>query len=234
MPKKPQSKRDKQSSLSRLKPAEMAFLTDENPGLVKWDDYALFCLRTGKPGFGGDREPAALWTEFRGDVLPEFISKHPGRRPWPWWMFDAPRLEDKGTGCFWEGKLQEPRKLLSGKGCPPWDAGIAIVPGYEYGLPTQWVCSDENDPPTFESQSSYLERHGLLTPAEKRYLDRHPELYGAEAVKYDADPLLNDLATEDEPTGNKPLTINHHRGAIRRTVTEDRGRDRSLDEDAEQ
>jgi len=35
---------------------------------------------------------------------------------------------------------------------------------------------DPEDPPRFESEAAYLERHGLLSPAELRYLEKHPEL----------------------------------------------------------
>jgi hypothetical protein len=38
------------------------------------------------------------------------------------------------------------------------------------------VPIDPRDPPTFESEAAYLDRHGLLTPAEKKHLASHPEL----------------------------------------------------------
>jgi hypothetical protein len=37
------------------------------------------------------------------------------------------------------------------------------------------VAIDPNDPPVYESEAAYLERHGLLTVAEKRWLADHPE-----------------------------------------------------------
>src|SRR2546426_907078 len=30
-----------------------------------------------------------LWREHRDELLPDFISTHPGRRPHAWWLFDA-------------------------------------------------------------------------------------------------------------------------------------------------
>jgi hypothetical protein len=34
-------------------------------------------------------ELRATWDEIRGDVLPEFISSHPGTRPWAWYRWDC-------------------------------------------------------------------------------------------------------------------------------------------------
>ena len=47
------------------------------------------------------------------------------------------------------------------------------------------IAVDPDDPPTFESQAAYLKRHGLLTAAEVRWLDKHPEALEPEAVKGD-------------------------------------------------
>lgn len=45
------------------------------------------------------------------------------------------------------------------------------------------VAIDPNDPPTFESEAAYLDRHGLLTPEEKRHLEKHPELLEPEEIE---------------------------------------------------
>lgn len=47
------------------------------------------------------------------------------------------------------------------------------------------VAIDPNDPPTFESEATYLSRHSLLTKEEKAYLKKHPELLEPEAVIFD-------------------------------------------------
>lgn len=111
-----------------------------------------------------------VWDRARGDVLRVWLKDHPGTRPGLWWRFDAPRLPF-GTwpGCFWDGRLQEPRKQLGGTGC---DASLisAYMPSYESGLPTAWAGYEAADPPVFESQAAYLSRHGLLTASEKRVL----------------------------------------------------------------
>jgi hypothetical protein len=51
----------------------------------------------------------------------------------------------------------------------------------EQGEDFAGVAIDENDSPRYESQAAYLERHGLLTPAERRRLtekDFAPEVVG--------------------------------------------------------
>jgi hypothetical protein len=111
-----------------------------------------------------------LWDRARGEVLTGWTKDHPGTRPAVWWRLDAPReLLGTHSGCFYDGKLQQPRKQLSGAGC---DASLisAYMPSYKSGLPTAWAGYEEGDPPVFESQAAYLRRHGLLTAGELRVL----------------------------------------------------------------
>jgi hypothetical protein len=108
-----------------------------------------------------------LWGRARGEVLTGWIR---GTRPSIWWRFDAPReLLGTHSGCFYDGKLQQPRKQISGAGCDA-SAISAYMPHYECGLPTSWAGYEEGDPPTFESQASYLRRHNLLAAGEVRVL----------------------------------------------------------------
>ncbi|MFH0812215.1 MAG: hypothetical protein V2A69_05190 [Pseudomonadota bacterium] len=44
---------------------------------------------------------------------------------------------------------------------------------------------DPNDPPVFESEAAFLERHGLLTASEKKWLDGHPEAMEPERIEFD-------------------------------------------------
>src|ERR1019366_9844751 len=111
-----------------------------------------------------------VWNRARGECLGAWLKDHSGTRPAVWWRFDAPRLPF-GTwpGCFWDGRLQEPRKQISGAGCDA-SAISAYMPTFELGLPSCWAAFEEADPPVFESQAAYLRRHGLLTPHEVRVL----------------------------------------------------------------
>ena len=111
-----------------------------------------------------------LWGRARGEVITGWLRDHPGTRPAVWWRLDAPRqLLGTHGGCFFDGKLQQPRKQLSGAGCDA-SAISAYMPSYKSGLPKCWAGREEGDPPVFESQAAYLQRHGLLTPHEVRVL----------------------------------------------------------------
>ena len=58
------------------------------------------------------------------------------------------------------------RQASGGTGTPAHEVQ-AVVPSFEYGLPAVWVGLDEDDPPVFESEATYLKRHGLLLAGEK-------------------------------------------------------------------
>ena len=111
-----------------------------------------------------------LWGRARGEVLAGWLKDHPGTRPSAWWKCEAPR-QPMGNfqGCYYDARLPEQRKFISGSGCPAWMV-MAHVPHYQFGLPVEWAGFEEGDPPTFESQASYLCRHNLLTPHEVRVL----------------------------------------------------------------
>jgi hypothetical protein len=111
-----------------------------------------------------------LWDRARGEVLAGWVKDHPGTRPGAWWTCEAPR-QPMGNfqGCYYDAKLPEARKFISGSGCPAWMV-MAHVPAYELGLPAQWAGFEAENPPKFESQACYLRRNNLLTPHELRVL----------------------------------------------------------------
>jgi hypothetical protein len=147
------------------------------------------------------------WKANRGDVLRFWIREKPGTRPYYWWVYDAPRwLDDdcwpeprrrvggRGTPCY-EVLAHAPNFEF---GIPPaWVRGWSIeyyngravdVHGERIGtqhsegdFPAENF--DPSDPPRFESQTAYLDRHGLLLPGERRRLgskDFDPETLPAE------------------------------------------------------
>ncbi len=90
----------------------------------------------------------------------------------------------------------------------------AHVPSFSFGIPNNWFVREEmppglqmsgfleahyaelasrgapidpNDPPLFEAQATYLERHGLLLPGERRRLTGRD--FEAEAVMPSANEL---------------------------------------------
>ena len=99
-----------------------------------------------------EAELQRLWNLHRKRVLAAYILEHPGRRPWAWWMWDAP---------------QDQRRRIGGLG-----TGLSERPDGEhplsFGRPNAYDDDYSNeDPPRYESERDYLARHGLLTKAEQ-------------------------------------------------------------------
>jgi hypothetical protein len=158
----------KSQNREKLTECQWAYLLDDVERAKRLDAWETFMVEDSRDNYSALRP---LWTEYREQVLKVWIAESPGTRPSAWWKFDAPRIA-QGTwpGCFWDGKLPEPRLKLSGSGIPSWDAGWAILPHFELGIATSWVHVLEDDPPVFESQASYLKRTGLLTASEQKSL----------------------------------------------------------------
>lgn len=166
---------------------------------------------------------AASWEIYRSEIMKDWISNHPGTKPFAWWECDAPRWQDPFEGVYFHGTLPEPRLRIGGVGTPHYEV-LAYVPDFDKGIPTGWVSKsqeeyyngrsvdirgnktnqkwppgsgyyqegdfegkaiDPSDPPIFESEASYLERHGLLSPQEKKYLASHPEAMEPEMVNFE-------------------------------------------------
>lgn len=106
------------------------------------------------------------WPQCRDELLPGFIREFPCQRPFSWWDYDAP----------------EPRRRVGGTG------GISESRySTEFGTPapnTWWAGINPDDPPTFQSQSSFLQRHNLLTAPEQKFLKQHPELLKPVKIGY--------------------------------------------------
>lgn len=162
-----------------LRPAERAFLSDDTSHINEQNAWGVLELRRLLNGGKGARE---LWEQHGKDFLPRFIKENPGRRPYPWWQFDAPEL----------------RKRLGGKGTPEAEI-LNVKPSYSYGISDSWFADldadiwpklakkhkvDPKDPPVFESQATYLKRHGLLSKSELKDLaekDFAPEILSINA-----------------------------------------------------
>ncbi len=201
-----------------LKTGEVNMGTPGEPGRIE-----LFMMRY------DDKKTAEKWEEARDLTLPEWIEKHPGTRPYAWWIADAPRWNDPYEGVFFHGTMPEPRQRLGGTGTPNYEV-LAYVPYFSFGIPDSWldqwsvdyyngrakdingnpigteykegdlkgIAIDENDPPVFESQASYLKRHGLLTASEKRALKKMPEAWQPETITFEEDSTDNQSREDKE------------------------------------
>lgn len=121
----------------------MKFLLDGiYPPLGSPELFEAWQLRFNRNGCARD-----LWNRIRSQALPAFIRKNPGRRPWAWWKFDSP----------------EPRRAIGADGQPiriEWQRGSI----YFFGMHRSSRYSQ------FESEATYLKRHGLLSEAEEKRL----------------------------------------------------------------
>src|SRR5260370_42451741 len=70
-------------------------------------------------------------------------------------------------GCYYDGKLPEPRKRTGGTSTPAHEVQ-AVGPSFQYGLPTGWGGLDGDNPPVFESEGDCLKQHGLLLAGDDR------------------------------------------------------------------
>jgi hypothetical protein len=156
---------------AELLPAQIAFLRDAE--LHEDEDFVqqmeLIWLRNASHDDGGSMPDGSasardLWAAYGEQALAEWIEQHPGTRPSPWWRFDAPKRTRQrcgGVGTAW-GEHQV------------W-LGIPLVWVSRRYPPTRWPgcpgpAVDPHNPPVFESQATYLDRHGLLLPGERRRL----------------------------------------------------------------
>ena len=105
-----------------------------------------------------------VWDAVKKEILNNWIKQHPCTRPFIFWIL-AP----------------EKRKKVSGSG--GWRPGMAIDSD---GLPQYWqLWWSKKHPPNFESQATFLDRNGFLTPAEKKYLEKNPKLLKPERIEYE-------------------------------------------------
>jgi hypothetical protein len=75
--------------------------------------------------------------------------------------------------------MREPRRRLGGVGLAMFDRYPSTVPYFERGIPKFWSSIDDNNLPSYESESDYLRRHGLFLPGEEARLtlaDFAPEI----------------------------------------------------------
>ena len=128
---------------------------------------------------GSEQRLQATWGDYRDQIMAEWIKKNPGCRPWAWWALEAPK--EAVAGWTHERFNSAQRQRLGGIGTPMHEVTCSWG-GFDKGIPVSWAEIDPEDPPTYESESAFLQRHGLLTEPEKKYLQRHPELMEPETV----------------------------------------------------
>jgi hypothetical protein len=147
-----------------MRNATWSFLLDQEPpdGCAYEEVFEFWMLAKDEASLTAlGLTQAVLWHEYGALVLRWWVQAKPGTRPSLWWKFRAP----------------EPRLRLSGIGSPD------SLRDMKFGVPTVWgrpgrgdvhgpreLCYDVDDPPLYESEATFLRRHELLLPSERRQL----------------------------------------------------------------
>jgi hypothetical protein len=152
---------------AELPPQIAAFLADEASleGADAFLEWQLNFPRAGDAIWNG-QSLQDTWRDYASEVLDDWIIERPGTRPSLWWEFTAP----------------EPRQRLGGTGITRNDL-FGCAPYRRHGVEMLWIDDADvrlskleceplsvDDPPLFESQSAFLERHGLFFRGERRRL----------------------------------------------------------------
>ena len=175
---------------------QVSTLTDDEREWLYADDTDNFLF------FHDEKEMLNLWKSYCDEVLTFWTQNKPCTRPLRWWDYEAPRWNDPFEGWFIHGTMPEPRQRIGGIGTPSYEV-LRLCPSFFKGVSRSWITEvdikhhtdsfkgknvfpiDRNDPPTFESEAAYLQRHDLLTPQEKKYLASHRKLLEPEIVAFD-------------------------------------------------
>ena len=150
--------------------------------------------------FDQGQEIMEAWEAHKGTLLKEWIERQPGTRPSRWWWYEAPAEPVVNSKVFTSGQWSDAhRRRLGGTGTPNYEV-LAYAPHFEYGIPEGWIDEsdmkahaiffkgkavfsiDPNDPPTFESEATYLKRHNLLMKEEEKHLKTAD--FEPEAIKF--------------------------------------------------
>lgn len=195
-------RRPRRMDLATIDPVTWSYLNDAE--LPEGSTAADFMKKVDDVmrGMAGLPPIAAVWREHRDAILASWIAERPGTRPAQWWRFDAPAWPPdeqpaRWRNAYFSSALRAPRLRVGGVGTATHDA-LNYRPEYDHGIPELWLTAEDValyaalgpfpydalnpfDPPAFEAQAAYLQRHGLLTPDEERRqafgeIDLNPEL----------------------------------------------------------
>jgi hypothetical protein len=133
-----------------------------------------------------------LIDEYADRFLREWAATHPGTRPFYFWDFiEIPEEERRRVGGVGDPRGPEHLMFDLTFGVPDHQSWNVRGRRVFYDGPLTGTPIDPANPPTFESQASYLDRHGLLFKGERARLG--PSAFEPESilaiVAWDADDL---------------------------------------------
>jgi hypothetical protein len=188
----------------RVTPGERALLLDEE--VPEEEAFLEFLI-----------DVKQLWLEHGEAATAEYARLHPGTRPSLWWRFSppGPRLRVGGVGDPfppWKPHLAFgiPTAWVTDEVVDYYNGQAVDVRGVPIGTEFQpgdfpHVAVDWSQPPQYEAQATYLERHRLLLPHERRRLGAaafEPEVVERPPLDEDDDGELGD--DEDARPGASP------------------------------
>ncbi len=119
----------------------------------------------------------AAWESLRSDLLPKWVSDHPGRRPWAWWEFDSVGRRETRNGRVhpFDDKARTLHVAKVGGDFMPrrayelgWGMPSCHIPPFDSDLINDFYKNGLRRPPSeiFEEEWAYLVRHNLLLPED--------------------------------------------------------------------
>jgi hypothetical protein len=131
---------------------------------------------------------AAWWHTVRSDLLRDWIAAHPGTRPHAWWTFDSPEPQRRRLGGIGTPaheclayvpafRFGIPATWVDRFSAEYYTGHARDIHGNRIGTayanraePFHGRAIDPQDPPRYESEATFLDRHGLLSAAERMAL----------------------------------------------------------------
>jgi hypothetical protein len=163
-------------------PVVIAYLRDEDPNPADYGEGAVHALWRAEWMPGRMR---GIYDVVRADLIEAWARDNPGTRPSAWWKWTAtePRQRIGGTGSLLSDFMSYAPSYHCGM-ATRWACEALIRKGWPTvslgGKAAGWcaiqeladaIPFDQNDPPLFESQATYLQRLGILLPGERKRLD---------------------------------------------------------------
>jgi hypothetical protein len=126
---------------------------------------------------GDDEAIRAAWAALQSTIMPAWIQRRPGTRPWAWWKFEAPERRRTVGGRI--HPFDDPRRKLAVAKSDRknfWRVAYALHRGMPrmFLMPFDEDCQRDfmhnilagRDSEIFEPEWSYLQRHNLLLPGD--------------------------------------------------------------------
>ncbi|MDZ4344971.1 MAG: hypothetical protein U1E51_21315 [Candidatus Binatia bacterium] len=148
--------------------------------------------------FTDDETKQKILAQCRDYILDEWIRQRPGTRPSLWWATQAPEKSRRRLGGIGDPAHEHlayvetyeygiPAAFLDQRSIDYYNGRAIDVHGNKIGDHKEGDFSgraiDPADPPRYESEATFLQRHNLLTPEEKRRLRKkgfEPEIIHGE------------------------------------------------------